>query len=864
MLRDRAATDGVLDTDSGTTNVLGLRWDTAADTLSLASKEVLLPHDTIVTKREILRESSKIYDPLGFITPVSIRAKILMQDIWQLNVDWDDPLDGDIRDRWLGIAQDIQKSTGLMKIPRSYFTFDSREEITQLHVFTDASPKAYGAVAYLRQGDQTNFVMAKTRVAPLKKLSLPKLELMAATVGANLAVFLQDSLTNNFPNLQVFLWSDSQIVLHWLNSNKALPQFVSNRVQEAKRHFPPTSWRYCPTSDNPADLVTRGVTPDQLQSSAVWLHGPTWLCAESNWPMWESSTVLLLQNHDVYPPEESVVKETVIKIPSISDFMDPTRHSTLSKLLRVTSYVLRFVHNLRNPSDRRMGVLTVAELTLAQRKWILDRQHHHYATEIASILSSPTKTQPPLTRQLRLFIDDTGLLRCGGRIHNAPVNDAAKFPILLPKKDHVTTLFIRDFHAHQLHAGVSSTLTALRQRFWVPAGRYHVKRVVNKCVTCKKVSGFPFQAPASPPLTSLRLQESRPFAVTGVDFTGELYVRNSKNESKVYICLFTCAATRAVHLEVVSDLSVGTFLLAVRRFASRQSLPDVMISDNATTYQSAATELKLLFQSPTLKQELCRQGVRWKFIPKRAPWYGGFWERLVGLTKTSLKKVIGRASIDLVTLQTIVTEIEAILNDRPLTYVSSAIDDADPLTPSHLLYGRRITSLPHPDVDDDELTDPTYGNDTELQKNASRVALIIQHFWQRWKQEYLTSLRAFHGATGVNGNTKIKVGDVVQIHSDKKRLRWKLAVVESLIRGNDNCVRAVNLRTANGSTNRPISKLYPLEVSAEVTPDVSVEEPIQNEDHPHQPVQGRSKRAAAARHNIKDWARQLRAPPEDV
>ena len=153
------------------------------------------------------------------------------------------------------------------------------------------------------------------------------------------------------------------------------------------------------------------------------------------------------------------------------------------------------------------------------------------------------------------------------------------------------------------------------------------------------------------------------------------------------------------------------------------------------------------------------------------------------------------------------TEIEAILNDRPLTYVSASIDDFDPLTPSHLLYGRRITSLPHPDVEDDELDDPTYGNDVELRKNASRVAIIIKHFWQRWKQEYLTSLQTFHGASNVAGNTKVKAGDVVQIHSDKKRLRWKLAVVESLIRGNDNCVRAVNLRTANGRTNRPIESL---------------------------------------------------------
>ena len=205
LLQNQAATDGVLDTDSGITNILGLRWDSAADTLTLASKKVQLPQDTITTKREILRESSKIYDPLGLITPVSIRAKILMQDIWQLNVDWDEPLDGDVRDRWIGIAEDIEKSTNTTTIPRWYFTSYQTGEIIQLHVFADASPKAYGAVAYIRQGNQITFVMAKTRVAPLKKLSLPRLELMAAKAGANLAAFLQNSLTKNFANLRVFL-----------------------------------------------------------------------------------------------------------------------------------------------------------------------------------------------------------------------------------------------------------------------------------------------------------------------------------------------------------------------------------------------------------------------------------------------------------------------------------------------------------------------------------------------------------------------------------------------------------------------------------------------------------------------------------
>jgi len=383
-------------------------------------------------------------------------------------------------------------------------------------------------------------------------------------------------------------------------------------------------------------------------------------------------------------------------------------------------------------------------------------------------------------------------------------------------------------------------------------------------VTCKKVAGFPYQAPDAPPLTKLRLQESRPFAVSGVDYTGALHIRDGKSESKVYICLFTCAATRAVHLEVVSDLSAETFLLAFRRFAARRSTPDVMISDNATTYQAAAEELKEQLTSSKLKQALAKEGVTWKFIPKRAPWYGGFWERLIGLTKTSLKKVLGRSSVDLTTLQTIVVEIEAILNDRPLTHLSSDLDDEQPLTPSHLLYGRRITALPHPDTDADTLTDPTYGED-DLRRSAARMALLVQHFWQRWKLDYLTSLREFHAATGATGKVRVKVGDVVQIHSDEKsRLKWKLGVVEKLVEGADGLTRSVQLRTSKGRTNRPLTKLYPLEITTEPNNNREPAETQLTDEPEQQRPQSKRATAALARGRIADWARQLRGPPEDV
>ena len=187
------------------------------------------------------------------------------------------------------------------------------------------------------------------------------------------------------------------------------------------------------------------------------------------------------------------------------------------------------------------------------------------------------------------------------------------------------------------------------------------------------------------------MRKAPPFTVTGVDFTGALKVRNKNGkDSKAYICLFTCASTRAVHLEIVTDLTEEQFILAFRRFSSRKSLPKIMLSDNATTYVASAKEIDRLTSSPTLQATLNSQGTEWKFIPKRAPWYGGFWERLIGLTKNCIKKVLGRSYVSLDVLNTTVIEVEAILNDRPLTYISTDPIDEDPLTPSHLLYGRKI------------------------------------------------------------------------------------------------------------------------------------------------------------------------------
>ncbi len=372
------------------------------------------------------------------------------------------------------------------------------------------------------------------------------------------------------------------------------------------------------------------------------VHGPTWLPDQQNWPVWQHSSISHLHAvatvSDTFTPSEPTPLSTGLRyIIKVRDY------STLCKLLTVTAYVYRFVFNLRNKQAVKKDPITAGELHYVRKLWIKDCQQERYWREIQNLstISRPYK-RLLLVRQLRLFLDKEGLIRCGGRIHNAPLSHLTKFPYLLPHKHPLSTLIIHSVHVKLYHAGINSTVTALRQSYWVPAARQYVKSLLRRCTICKRHHGRPYPAPDPAPLPKSRTQDTPPFTVTGVDFTGALYVHQKGEEIKVYICLFTCVTTRAIHLEVVTDLFTETFLLAFRRFASRKSLPQLMVSDNASTYTSAAEELHQLFKSQALAVSLERSGVTWKFIPKKAPWYGGFWERLIGLTKSCIKKVLGR------------------------------------------------------------------------------------------------------------------------------------------------------------------------------------------------------------------------------
>ena len=869
QLREIAIKDHTNDTNT-TVGLLGLRWNTLTDTLSLSTRQ-LPPVNTIVTKRDVLQTSSQIFDPLGWVTPVTIKAKLLLQEVWQAKLAWDEPLPSTIKDKWVAILDDLQELPQLM-IPRVYFSSGQQGMIiTNMFVFADASTKAYGGVVYLNSDDQVCLAMSKTRVAPIKATSLPRLELMAAVTAVRLARFVYSAV----PHIQqVHFWTDSQIVLHWIHKGTNPKPFIDHRLREICETFPTASWSFTPSADNPADLLTRGISTSQLRASHLWTHGPNWLLSKSDWPTWTPASVLLLQAEEDLEPEATCREESSAtdSHSGMLSVIDVSRYSSFHRTLAVTAYVLRFICNTRKLQPKLSGPLSSSELATAHRHLVKAVQGSVYHQEVTYLLKKQT-TCPPLVRQLRLFLDDSQLIRCGGRIHNAPTTELSKFPYLMPPNCRFSELLVIDTHQKLHHGGVGITVTAVRQTYWIPSIRQYVRKLLRRCVVCNKLMGKPYRAPDPPPLPKVRVTESPPFTVTGVDFTGALYVKAEEEEKKVYICLFTCAATRAVHLEVVGDLTVETFLLAFRRFASRKSLPRRMISDNASTYLAAAEDLQKLFESEALKGALEAQKVTWDFIPKRAPWYGGFWERMIGLTKQAMKKTLGRAFVTLKQLETITVEIEAMLNDRPLTYVSSDLSDPEPLTPSHLLYGRRLRPVPYPFNNPEEQDDPDYLCADNMRKRMDRQTDLIEKFWTRWRREYLTSLRQFNQISGQNKQA-IKQGDIVIVHDDKPRMQWRLAVVEKLIVGRDKLVRAANIRMGTYRTSRPIVKLYPLEVRSEEdiiqavandSQDKSTEHPEDGASSTSSPsIRPQRKAAAKALQRMSQWATTISSAPEDI
>lgn len=371
-------------------------------------------------------------------------------------------------------------------------------------------------------------------------------------------------------------------------------------------------------------------------------------------------------------------------------------------------------------------------------------------------------------------------------------------PVLLDWTHHFAKLIVASAHLRVQHNGVKETLSEVRGKFWILKGRSLVKQHIGGCVTCRRFEGLPYSAPPAPPLPGFRVNEAPPFTHAAVDFAGPLYVRgtNSSKERKVWICLFTCCVTRAIHLELVNEFSTSAFIRCLKRFTARRGLPRRIISDNAKTFKATTKVIDSMLNHPDMRDHLLNLKVEWNFNLEKAPWWGGLFERLVKSTKRCLRKMLGRARLSVDEMHTAILEVESILNSRPLTYTSSA-DIEEPLTPSHLLVGRRLLNLPDglTCLEDD---DPDFELTTEsMQARVRYFSSVLNHFWRRWSREYLLELRESHRGRATKDRPHIKVGDVVLLEDpDKRRGFWRLACVEKLLAGKDDKVRGAEIRVS--------------------------------------------------------------------
>jgi hypothetical protein len=463
------------------------------------------------------------------------------------------------------------------------------------------------------------------------------------------------------------------------------------------------------------------------------------------WPIWSVSQFKSSSSTQLTVSSKKEVAEK-----EIGNVIDPSTYSW-EMLLRITAQIHRLLTNIKKKDRTRQSwnrqALNAVELQNAETIWIRLFQRKHLRDELDYLESKKMAWRPALVSQLDLFLDEKGIIRSKGRLENAAMSEKAKHPILIPKNSVLAQLIIKSVHGRIFHYGIDSTISHLIQQYWIPSMRSQVKSVYRKCSKCRRDSGSSFQYPDPAPLPSIPIQDNYPFAVTGVDYTGAIHVRVKGVIISAYILIFTCGVTRAMHLEVVDDMTAGYFINALRRFTGHHPIPRILYSDNGSTFVNAASILIKLFDHTEVQQELASMRTIWRFIPKGAPWYGGWWERLISLTKTILRK-IGRTLLGFVQLQTVVTQIEAILNDRALTRVPSDVNGIQPLTPSHLLYGQRLTTLPHHYEADEELKDPTYGapaiQPLILTKAYLKTQNVLRSFWRQWSKIYIPSLREYH------------------------------------------------------------------------------------------------------------------------
>ena len=784
---------------------LGVFWDAETDTLNVHVDIKQKPH----TRRGLLSMINQTYDPLGILPPFLLPARLLLQEACRAELGWDEPLDQlpGIEPNWGAWFAQLSHLESI-SMRRNFVTHEKGHLVwCELHTFVDSSTVGYGACSYLRcvysDGSiEISFVMGKSRVTPLKPMSMPRLELVAAVLGAKLGMKICNELDLHVN--RVYYWTDAMVVLRYIhNVSTRFEIFIANRLNVLHALTSVDQWRHVPRKLNPADLASRGMQPCQASNADLWLKGPKFLMLRvSEWPDQPDFIDMLVK--DLSSCDIACAQSCCFNV--CKNSANPlyrlfARYSTFEKLLTATAWILRFklymrVKYLNTELTFRTEPLRAEDYDAAKHA-ILRTVQYQVFPGAADFLLSHRKTGDAIQRITQedanrvavlkdirdlspILLND--LLCVGGRLQNSSLPISAKHPIILPYDHPVTNLLIQYHHEKEGHFGVNHVLADMNKEFWIIKGHSAVKKVLNSCATCQfwkakagqqQMADLPFQ----------RVNKTVPFTSIGTDLMGPVNVRIGRNNVKRWICIFNCLATRAVHLEVLQSLDVHAFMQGFSRFCSRRNVfPKEVYSDNGGNVVAAKKELDKLYGSSKWRSSKFGKTIQWHFNPPRASHHGGFYEIFFRLFRKVFSSIVKNSTLDEFDLLTYVAEIERILNNRPITALASTPDDFGALTPSSILTG----SLCEDAATDSFLKGEAY------RRSWKKSQFLADLFWQQWLDLYLPLLQSRRKWFGTSRN--LKPGDLVLIVNEQtRRGQWPKAIVTEVFSDSNGLVRSAKL-----------------------------------------------------------------------
>ena len=828
---------------------LGVQWCVESDSFQFR----ITLKDRPFTRRGILSTVSSIYDPLGFAEPTLLEGKKILQELCRGKVDWDDPVPDSIKMLWEKWRRELPILEEL-SVPRCYKPSDFGRIISsELHHFSDASIHGYGQCSYLRlKNDQgqvhCSFVLGKARVTPLKPVTVPRLELTAAVVSVKSSVQLQQEL--DLEELEDVYWTDSQVVLGYIaNETRRFHVFVANRVQQIQEHSSPNQWHYVDTKLNPADHASRGLSAKALLNSS-WITGPAFLWKEESYwhePSSNENQGTLQLSDDDPEVKKNISLATNLEEPFTNLLGRLEYFSDFYRAKRAIALCLHYVQKLKRrishevPSNTPKSLqqsspvlngsqpITVETIEQAEVQIIKAVQTTHFQEELKALSTVQTSENPkdkqadprkkyvlkscsPLFK-LNPFLDCSGILRVGGRLKQANMSDTIKFPVVLPKKSHITDLIIKHCHNQVEHQGRGTTLNEIRSRgFWVIGGSTAVAKCISNCVTCRKLRGTAQQQRMAD-LPVDRLEPAPPFTYCAVDYFGPWIVQEGRKAIKRYGVIFTCMASRAIHLESSNTMDTHSFINALRRFICRRGPIRQLRSDQGTNFVGAKGELKEALKEldhDMIRSELLKENCDWFVFKMNVPsasHFGGVWERQIRTVRSVMSALLEKngAQLDDEALRTFLCEVEAIINSRPLTVDNlNDPDSLNPLTPNHLLTMKSKVILPPPGM--------FQSPDLYSRKRWRRIQHLANEFWCRWRKEFLLTLQQRQKWNYPRRN--LAINDVVIVKDDNlPRNCWQLARVSRTDVAKDGHVRTVQVvlgdpaLSADGRRTKPVRYL---------------------------------------------------------